>query len=197
MKITIDEEVSKKHNLTIEETIGLLFVRLTQNAHSEIDKLIGDEKVVNDFLNQELLVTQRWSDEVDSILLESDNSIPTEEELSKLAASMRELFPKGFKIGTSAWRGNVRELTLRLQKFYKLYGNNYTPEQILEATRKYVQSFNGDYSRMRILKYFILKHDPQMGEDGVRHVEDISDLATFLENDCVENQPDDWMIELR
>ena len=196
MKITINEEVCKKHNLSVEETIGLLFVRLTQNAHKEIDKLINDEKVVNDLLTDEILITQRWNDEVDSIILESDDSIPNEEELRELASKMREMFPKGFKIGSAAWRGNVRELTIRLQKFYKLYGN-YKPEEILDATKRYVQSFNGDYTKMRILKYFILKHDPQMGEDGIRHVEDISDLANFLENDCVDDKPDDWMIELR
>lgn len=196
MKITINEEVCKKHNLSVEETIGLLFVRLTQNAHKEIDKLINDEKVVNDLLTDEILITQRWNDEVDSIILESDDSIPNEEELRELASKMREMFPKGFKIGSAAWRGNVRELTIRLQKFYKLYGN-YKPEEILDATQRYVQSFNGDYTKMRILKYFILKHDPQMGEDGIRHVEDISDLANFLENDCVDDKPDDWMIELR
>ena len=196
MKITINEEVCKKHNLSVEETIGLLFVRLTQNAHKEIDKLINDEKVVNDLLTDEILITQRWNDEVDSIILESDESIPNEEELRELASKMREMFPKGFKIGSAAWRGNVRELTIRLQKFYKLYGN-YKPEEILDATKRYVQSFNGDYTKMRILKYFILKHDPQMGEDGIRHVEDISDLANFLENDCVDDKPDDWMIELR
>lgn len=196
MKITINEEVCKKHNLSVEETIGLLFVRLTQNAHKEIDKLINDEKVVNDLLTDEILITQRWNDEVDSIILESDDSIPNEEELRELASKMREMFPKGFKIGSAAWRGNVRELTIRLQKFYKLYGN-YKPEEILDATKRYVQSFNGDYTKMRILKYFILKHDPQMDEDGIRHVEDISDLANFLENDCVDDKPDDWMIELR
>ena len=197
MKITIDEEVCKKHNLSIEETIGLLFVRLTHNAHKEIDKFINDEKVVNDILTNEIVITSRWNDEVDSVILESDKSLPSTEDLAKLASQMRELFPKGFKIGSAAWRGNIRELTLRLQKFYELYGNNYSPEQILDATKRYVNHFNGDYTKMRILKYFILKHDPQMGEDGIKHVEDISDLANFLENDCVENNPDDWMIELR
>jgi len=196
MKIIINEEVCKKHNLTIEDTIGLLFVRLTQNAHKEIDKLINEEKVVNDFLTNEILITQRWNDEIDSIMLESDDVVPDNEELKELASKMRELFPKGFKIGSSAWRGNVRELSIRLGKFYKLYGY-YSPDKILDATKRYVQSFNGDYTKMRILKYFILKHDPQIDGDGERHVEDISDLANFLENDCIAEKPDDWMIELR
>jgi len=199
MKIIIDEEVCKKHNLPIEEVVGLLFVKLTTNANSALHSLAEEEKIVStgiDFDSGELLVTSRWNDELESILLESDKSIPSVEELSKLAAQMRELFPKGLKIGSSAWRGNVREITLRLQKFYELYGN-YKPEQILDATKRYISSFNGDYTKMRILKYFILKHEPQMGQDGIKHVEDISDLANFLENDCVDERPDDWMIELR
>jgi hypothetical protein len=54
-------------------------------------------------------------------------------------------------------------------------------EDILDATRRYVASFQGNYSGMRLIKYFILKDDVRQGEDG-NHVEQISDLATFLEN---------------
>jgi hypothetical protein len=35
---------------------------------------------------------------------------------------------------------------------------------------------------MRLIKYFILKDDVKPSEDGTGHVEQISDLATFLEN---------------
>ena len=98
---------------------------------------------------------------------------------------MRELFPKGMKIGNSAWRGNVRELKLRMQKFFKLYGD-YSDEAILKATKAYVDSFNGNYTYMRILKYFILKsevkqHQNEMGEI-VSQVEDVSELANMLDN---------------
>ena len=98
---------------------------------------------------------------------------------------MRELFPKGMKVGNSAWRGNVRELKLRMQKFFKMYGN-YDDEAILEATKRYVESFNGDYTYMRILKYFILKSELKQheGENGetVQQVEDVSMLANVLDN---------------
>jgi hypothetical protein len=41
---------------------------------------------------------------------------------------------------------------------------------------------------MRIIKYFILKDDVKPSEDGQGHVEQISDLATFLENKESEDE---------
>ena len=192
MKITIDEAVCKKHNLSFAEVIGLLLVRNTDNAYSLLEKLENEEKVVRVGipLQENILITGRWDDEVSAIVLESDSTIPSVESLTELASKLREVFPKGMKVGSSAWRGNIREITLRLQKFFKLYGTQYTLDQIFDATKRYVETFNGDYSRMRILKYFILKHDKETGED-------ISDLANFLENDCVSDNADDWLVELR
>ena len=95
---------------------------------------------------------------------------------------MKELFPKGKKEGTQVyWRGNKRELT-RLKKFFKLYGSNYSKEQILKATKDYVESFNGLYNNMRVLKYFIWKDMRKTMEDGTVQVVEVSELADHLEN---------------
>ena len=132
-----------------------------------------------------LYLTPHWDDEVSSIILESDNSVPDKDRIENLVNKMRELFPKGMKIGNSAWRGNVRELKLRMQKFFKMYGD-YSDEAILKATKAYVDSFNGNYTYMRILKYFILKseikqHQNDLGE-VISQVEDVSELANMLDN---------------
>jgi hypothetical protein len=54
---------------------------------------------------------------------------------------------------------------------------------------------------MRLIKYFILKDDVKPSEDGTGHVEQISDLATFLENKESEeegvNTSSDWMMNVR
>jgi hypothetical protein len=54
---------------------------------------------------------------------------------------------------------------------------------------------------MRLIKYFILKDDVRPSEDGTGHVEQISDLATFLENRESEeeevNTNEDWTIKSR
>lgn len=191
MKYIIDEKVCEKHNLTITEVLCLLFLKSCDGNYSDVvSKLIKEEKIIEsntlDSNNVDYLyLTPHWDDEVSSIILESDNSVPDKDRIENLVNKMRELFPKGMKIGNSAWRGNVRELKLRMQKFFKMYGD-YSDEAILKATKAYVDSFNGNYTYMRILKYFILKseikqHQNDLGE-VVSQVEDVSELANILEN---------------
>ena len=191
MKYIIDEKVCEKHNLTITEVLCLLFLKSCDGNYSDvISKLIKEEKIIEsntlDSNNIDYLyLTPHWDDEVSSIILESDNSVPDKDRIENLVNKMRELFPKGMKIGNSAWRGNVRELKLRMQKFFKMYGD-YSDEAILKATKAYVDSFNGNYTYMRILKYFILKseikqHQNDLGE-VISQVEDVSELANILEN---------------
>lgn len=191
MKYIIDEKVCEKHNLTLTEVLCLLFLKSCDGKPLEVvSKLINEEKLVKSELFDpdnatNLYLTQRWDDEVSSIILESDNSVPDKDRIENLVNKMRELFPKGMKIGNSAWRGNIRELKLRMQKFFKMYGD-YSDEAILKATKAYVDSFNGNYTYMRILKYFILKseikqHQNEIGEI-VSQVEDVSELANILEN---------------
>ena len=191
MKYIIDEKVCEKHNLTITEVLCLLFLKSCDGNYSDVvSKLIKEEKIIEsntlDSNNIDYLyLTPHWDDEVSSIILESDNSVPDKDRIENLVNKMRELFPKGMKIGNSAWRGNVRELKLRMQKFFKMYGD-YSDEAILKATKAYVDSFNGNYTYMRILKYFILKseikqHQNDLGE-VISQVEDVSELANILDN---------------
>ena len=75
-----------------------------------------------------------------------------------------------------------REISLRLKKFFKLYDNTYTDEQILTAAKNYVETFNGQYNYMRVLKYFIWKDEKKLTEDEKIQVVEISDLANYIEN---------------
>lgn len=134
------------------------------------------------------LVTQHWSDVLDEILAESSSTVSLDEErLLNLAEKMRELFPQGKmknRLGQPTpyyYRCNNGEVVKKLKKFFSLYMNDIPDEDILDATRRYVASFRGNYANMRLIKYFILKDDVRQGENG-NHVEQISDLATFLEN---------------
>ena len=102
-----------------------------------------------------------------------------------------QIFPQGKKPGTPYyWKCNKREISLKLKSFFKLYGVKYTEEEILSAAHRYVESFNGDYRFMRLLKYFIWKK-----EDG----EEISELATFIDNDGQEDSDygESWVNELK
>ena len=188
MKYCIDENVAKRHHLSINELLGLMLFKNGCNPQQLINRMLERELIVQDMFGNYLL-TMHWDDELQKVLLESDAEIPKDNDLNYLVGQLREIFPKGIKTGSAAWRGNKREITLRLQKFFKIY-DKYTDEEIISATKKYVESFNGNYTYMRILKYFILKDEVKVGEDGVRYIEQVSELANFLENEM--EQPQDF-----
>ena len=137
-------------------------------------------------------------DVASSILLDSEKTCQSQEKLEDLAVKLMEIFPKGKKEGTCHYfKGNKKDNILKLKKFFKLYGK-YTDQQILDAARNYVASFNGNYAYMRILKYFIWKDEIKVNSEGTRYVEEVSDLANWIENagheDTLRN---DWTVELK
>ena len=73
-----------------------------------------------------------------------------------------------------------------------MYGTKYTDEQIINATQKYVNSFNGNYAYLKLLKYFIWKDERLKGES----VQSL--LADFIENESSEDITNtDWTVELK
>ena len=89
----------------------------------------------------------------------------------------------------------------RLSKFFLKYGNNHTDEEIINATKRYVDSFNGNYQYMQLLKYFIWKNKVT-GEEVVRgrivgEVERQSQLAAWLEDKEEKSVNHDWDVALR
>lgn len=81
----------------------------------------------------------------------------------------------------------------RLKLFFKKYGNEYTDEQIIQATKKYVEGFNGNYTYMRLLKYFIFKE--KVGASG--EVEGDSELISYIENaGQTDDLRSDWTTQL-
>lgn len=190
-KLEIDTKVCEANNMTIQEVLLGILVKLETNIDSLMQDMINEEKLL--FLNNSYAVTSRWNDVIDTILLDSQTTKQPEERFIDLVTKLQEIFPKGKKDGTSQyWRGNRREIELRLKKFFALYGNTYSNEQIIEATKRYVESFNGQYTYMRVLKYFIWKNDKQSMEDGIVKVVEVSDLANFIENEDIDNIEDGW-----
>jgi hypothetical protein len=205
MKITIDEKVCLKYKMTVPEVLMALALRSCE------------ENTIENMLNREILVvkeeglfedayrvTQRWSDVLDEILSDSSGKVEkSDEELLELAKQMRELYPQGKmkdrygRMTPYYYRCNNSEVVKKLKKFFTVFGN-VSDEDILDATKRYVASFQGNYSGMRLIKYFILKDDVKPSEDGTGHVEQISDLATFLENKESEegetSNDDSWLM---
>ena len=204
MKITIDEKVCIKHKMTFLEVLLTLAIR-QGTIEDAIENMVNREILVKDA--GQLKVTQHWSDVLDEILLDSSGTVEkSDEELLELAKQMRELYPQGKmkdRFGRPTpyyYRCNNSEVVKKLKKFFTIFGN-VSDEDILDATKRYVASFQGNYTGMRLIKYFILKDDVKPSEDGTGHVEQISDLATFLENkeseEEVVNTSSDWMMSVR
>lgn len=197
MTVSISEEVCKKNNILPEEMLAILLVKTGVNI-SELFKSLESKKIlVKDMFNN-YLITQRWDDVASTVLLDSDKDKQSPERLENLAVKLAEIFPKEKKVGTCHYfRGNKKDNILRLKKFFKLYGH-YTDEQILDATRRYVASFNGNYTYMRILKYFIWKDAVKQDAEGNGYVDETSDLANWIENKGqVNNTSTDWTSTLK
>ena len=197
MKITIDEDACKKVKLSLPEVLMITLVKTGVNIETLLKQMKEKQILVEEhtLLGTNLLVTQRWSDLSDKALLSADKSVPDNKRLENLAKSLMEVLPTGKKEGTSQyWKGNLRDNTLRLAKFFKLYGDKYTDEQMIEAAKNYVSSHNGKYQYMRVLKYFIWKDTRKVNSEGEGYIEEVSDLAAFIENAKDEkNLKDDWM----
>lgn len=184
MKITIDEKTCLKHKMTVQEVLFALAFRISKE--DTLSNMLAREILVD--VGGQMQVTQHWSDVLDEILADSSGAVEkSDEELVELAKKMRELYPQGKmkdrygRLTPYYYRCNNSEVVKKLKKFFTIFGNT-SDEEILDATKRYVASFQGNYTGMRLIKYFILKDDVKPSEDGQGHVEQISDLATFLEN---------------
>ena len=195
MKITIDTDILNKYNLSIEEFMLLYLNYKNFDFHSIKDSIIFKGYASQNLYDDTKLILGSTENElVVSIIVESDKKIQKEiDRFEELAKKLRELYPKGNKAGTSyPWRDSVVVIAKRLKTLVSRYGASFTDEQAIEATRKYIQSFNGDYRYMQLLKYFIWKS--KTGEEGA---EFNSTLLSYIENEGQIDSNNDWTAELR
>ena len=197
MTISINDSICSKYGLKEEELLVLLLIKSWAYIPAILEDLEKSKKIVRDVFGN-YLITQKWDDVASSILLDSDKNHQSPERLENLVVKLMEQFPKEKKAGTCHYfRGNKKDNILRLKKFFKLYGK-YTDQQIIDAAKRYVSSFNGNYSYMRVLKYFIWKDDVKTDADGNRYVDEVSDLANWIENaGQEENLRNDWTSTLK
>lgn len=197
MTISINDKVCKENGITVAQLLALLLVKTGENIPKLLEELKSKEMIVEEqsLLKKTYTITQRWDNVCCNVILSSDKDVPVDTHIEELAKALMELYPKGKKPGTNTyWRGNLKDTKLRLKKFYKLYGNKYTDTQIIEATKKYIED-HIDLSYMRVLKYFIWKDVHKVDSEGVGYIEEISDLASYIEN---EGQTEDnWLNEIK
>lgn len=197
MKITLDEKQCLKHKLTLQEALIAIAVSM-----GNYDYTFGN------MINRHVLgvrgyyIDSKWKDIIKNLINDEDARFEA------LAVKVQECFPKQkmmYANGTASpfyFRCNKAEVKNKLKKFITIYGD-VSDEDIIDATKRYVASYaSKGYRGMRLVKYFILKDDRKLSADDEIHVEQLSDLATFLENKG-EDKPDDivcgddWLLNSR
>ena len=191
MNVTINSSVLQKYNLSIKEFLVLylcfLETDIEKTINSLVEKRIADKNLYN---NIDLILSDNTKELIATILVESDKAVVNnQEKFNQLAEKMRELYPAGKKPGTTYyWKDSVPIIARKLETLVSKFNVNFTEEEVLNATKRYIDSFNGDYRYMQLLKYFILKTDKTTGE--VR-----SELLAFLANEDDEDSAD-WTTNL-
>ena len=193
MKLTIDQTILDKNNLTLEEFLVLFLsareVDIGVISQSLVAKGLADKDL---FSSGKLVISDKVKDLVSTIPIESDkNIIDKDSEFTELATELREIYPAGRKDGTTyMWRGTTAEVAKKLKTLVVKYGYTINREDVLKATKEYVNSFNGNYRYMQLLKYFILKSV----KDADGNVDIKSELMSLIENsDQIDAQRDDWV----
>lgn len=191
-KVSINKDVLEKYNLSMDEFLVLLLTYNKANIREVKQSLV--EKGLADFsvFDDELVISSATKDLITSISIDSDVKVLSKDkEFKELADKLKELFPKGKKAGTTyMWRDSTAVIARKLKTLVVKYDYQFTEEQAIKATKAYVESFNGDYTYMQLLKYFILKSLP----DG----EIKSDFMSYIENEGQEDElSDNWLNEMR
>lgn len=198
-KIEIDEAKCLKLGLTLQET--LIAIAISMGKYKEtVTNMLNRGIITLDLFKQGFPdITSKWKSKVSSFLASDEQRLET------LALKVQDCFPKQklmYANGRESpfyFRCNKTEIKNKLKKFLDIYGE-VSDDDIIDATKRYVDTYAPKgYVGMRLAKYFILKDDKRLTVDDEVHVEQLSDLATFLENKS-ENKPqdivngDDWLL---
>lgn len=196
MRITIDQSVLDKYGLSMGEFLVLYLNKLGVDSKACAESLVQKGLAGRDLFSEgNLVLSDNTKELVSSILIDSDSRvISKDEEYTRLASTLRELYPAGRKEGTTyMWRGTVPEIAKKLKTLVVKYGYTYTEEQAINATKAYIESFNGNYTKMRLLKYFLLKSE----KDADGNVDVTSDFMNLIENEAGVVISDNWQDNVR
>ena len=197
MKIEVSDKICEKYNLSIEEALVLIGLKYSSQ---EVFQKLNKERFLLDlgssiFNEETKYKLSRKANEVLSCILAESTDVVAKRttNIEELADKLRDIYPSGKIYNTNYYyRCNRQDIINKLKTFFKMYGTKYTDEQIINATQKYVNSFNGNYAYLKLLKYFIWKDERLKGES----VQSL--LADFIENESSEDTTStDWTVELK
>lgn len=210
MKIIIDTDICKVEGYSIAEILYLIALYYGNQINDPIVEKLHKLGLINvnelqedpeNFRYKDCYISINGENLVQTLLFKSKKS--TEGKSVKdnkciyyldIAKAMQKEFPEGKKAGTNyQWRDSSTIIADRLMKLFAKSPITPTKEEIISATKAYVQSFNGNYTYMQLLKYFISKKTLKGSQ-----YEDSSQLLSYMENAGQEHTTNhDWTSILR
>lgn len=190
MEMNINEDVLKDNQLELSDFLVLLTIKDNYDIVRIMKKLNQDSLILFNQAKNAFFISDKGLKLIDSVLEVKQKEEQNCNDLRELATTLKSLFPKGIKPGTNTpWTEAVPLIMKRLEKFFEKFGEQ-PYDKVIEATKKYIDSFNGDYRMMRVLSYFIMKNITN--SDGEKEIK--TDLLTAIENldDYEEQRNEDW-----
>ena len=168
MKITIDSNVLKKYDLSVEQFI-ILLASYYNSDYTKIQKELeqkglAERNLFNDFPP---VISDNTKNLIAKIIIESDNRIQNcpIKDFDKLASTLQSYYPKGNKAGkTYSWRGDTDTIAQKLKVLVVKYNFIFTEKEAIDAVKEYVTSFQPPYTFMHTLKNFLLYTKKENGE---------------------------------
>ena len=197
MKYIIDTEILEREGIGLDEALYLLSVYKKKPINfNTVQKAKVENKILK-FENPRdpVKITPKGQSYIESILAKSKIHVSSDnlERYRDLADKMREVYPKGLKPGTNyQWRDSTAIIADRLMKLVAKYNIEFTDDEAVSATKRYIASFNGNYRYMQILKYFISKQKPVEGAPAEQN----SQFLSFLQNEESITENQDWTANL-
>lgn len=182
MKFIIDTLQARKNKISLEKYLICIAIAICDkrmNFKNHYEELFEGNMIFEDDLGIHL--TEKAMQKVSSSLNIEGIQDERTAKLNDIACAMKDVYPKGIKPGTvSSWRGTTKTITDHLERFFSKFGE-YSKDQIVQATKEYVDSFNGNFDMMKTLPYFIVKNEAYFDDNGMQHYKEKSLLAERIE----------------
>lgn len=200
MKFTFDTDEIVQNGLDYGEFCVLLGCYLGKSIEESTIRslgkkgLLGYNDVTDKMYPSDFFVTKEGTEMLEGILADTKLEKKKIDRFDSLAEDLINIFPKGRKEGTNyLWRDSKLSIARRLKTLVVKYKVDFTDEAAIKATKSYVESFNGCYRTMRLLKYFIFKVEVKDG-----HEEFTSELLARIENqNQIDEERTDWLATLK
>lgn len=190
--LNVNEDFLKKWDIQSNELSLLYFFTFNKSETQTILSLLSKQLLKKTSIQEVVKTGNKYAltekgKEIIKALFKQNHAL-TKEDIVNLAQELKEIFPKGKKEGTNIYwsEGNIL-IVKRLEKFFEKYGNTYQYKDIIDAAKRYVNSYSNNHTTMRVLKYFIFKRD----DNG-----ETSDLLNYLENKDDPSFNQDWTTKL-